>query len=125
MKTKVLATVLMLSATAGCATTVRSVTATKWIVPPAGAVSPPAVAPATAGAPATPGDGSAATAATAAPAAGSVVSHYYLTYWEGKCGGITRGCTRGDTKVKHCQVAADNTVSCSEDVAATKALTPN
>ena len=117
MKTSFLLTftaVLTLAASAGCGTTVRSMTATKWIVPP-GAVAAAAPAPPAAGAP----------AAAPAPEAGGIESHYYLTYWEGKCGGLTRGCTRGDTKVKHCKVASDNSVACSEDEAATKALTPN
>ncbi len=93
----------------GCSTTVRSLSATAWIAPPAGG-APAAAAPA---------EGAAAPAA----ASGGIASHYYVTYWEGSCRAVL-GCSRGETHVKHCKVAADNAVACAEDAAATKAFNP-
>lgn len=90
----------------GCSTTVRSMSATAWIAPPAAQ----AAAPAAEGQP--------------AAASGGIVSQYYLTYWEGKCSG-TLGCSRGDTHVKRCKVAPDNSVACSEEANASKALNPD
>lgn len=114
---------LALAASTGCSTTIRSMTATSWVAPP-GAVAAKEATPAVQ-AP-SPADGqpppaAPASAATAAP--GGIVSHYYLTYWEGTCTGIT-GCSRGDTKVKHCKVAADNSLTCNDEAIATKALNP-
>jgi hypothetical protein len=121
----VLLAALALSASAGCSTTVRSLTATAWIAPPdanGAAAAPAAVAPAPAAAPA---EGQApAAAAPAAGQGGLVVSNYYLTYWEGSCSGMM-GCSRGDTKVKRCKVQPDNNVVCVDEANATKALQPN
>ncbi len=104
-----------LAGSTGCSTTIRSMTATAWVAPPGApaAKEAPAVVPAPAeGQPAAPG-----------VAPGGIVSHYYLTYWEGTCSGLT-GCTRGDTKVKHCKVNADNTLMCNDEAVANKALSP-
>jgi len=105
-------------------------TATAWIAPPAGA-SPAAPVPE----PPLPADKEASAATPVAPpvaapvappaATGGLTSHYYVTYWEGKCGGMFGGCGRGDTKVKRCKVAPDNTVTCTDEANATKALMPN
>lgn len=99
-----------LGGSTGCSTTIRSMTATSWVTPPTGAAVVP-VAPAAEG------------QVTAAPATGGIVSHYYLTYWEGTCTGLT-GCSRGETKVKHCKVNADNSLTCNDEAVATKALNP-
>jgi hypothetical protein len=104
-----LALVVLTGAT-GCSTTIRSMTATAWVAPP----GTPA-APAASAAPGAPAD--------AAVAPGGIVSHYYLTYWEGTCSGFT-GCSRGDTKVKHCKVNADNSLVCNDEAIANKALSP-
>lgn len=103
-----------LAGSTGCSTTIRSMTATSWVAPPGASAGKeaPAAAPAE-GQPA-PG---------AAVASGGIVSHYYLTYWEGTCSGFT-GCSRGDTKVKHCKVNADNSLTCNDEAAANKALSP-
>lgn len=115
-----------LSCTLGCSTTVRSMTARTWILPPGTeGASTSAAAPA----PASESEGSAspseAAPPAAAPASGTgIASHFYLTYWEGDCKAIL-GCGRGDSHVKRCRVNADNSVECKEEGDATKALTPN
>ena len=97
---------LVASGSLGCATTVRSMTATAWIAPPEGAAGE-----APAGPPAPP-----------PPAAGQGLrSQYYLTYWEGHCKPIL-GCGQGETFVKRCTVQGDNSVSCVDEADATKAL---
>jgi hypothetical protein len=101
-----------LTGSTGCSTTIRSMTATAWVAPPGASTGKEATAPA---------EGQPASSAAAAP--GAIVSHYYLTYWEGTCSGFT-GCSRGDTKVKHCKVNADNTVTCNDEAVATKVLSP-
>ena len=118
MNSKLLVSLALVALTGstGCSTTIRSMTATSWVAPPgasAGREAPAAVA--------APADGQPAPAAAVAP--GGIVSHYYLTYWEGTCSGLT-GCTRGDTKVKHCKVNADNTLTCNDEAVANKALSP-
>lgn len=102
------AAALAVLGSSGCSTTVRSLTATAWIVPPGGAAAA-AAAPAE-GQPAAP-----------AVAAGGIKSQYYVTYWEGTCKAFF-GCGRGDTHVKRCTVNADNSVKCVEEADATKAL---
>jgi hypothetical protein len=105
-----------LGGSTGCSTTIRSMTATSWVAPPGASAGreAPAAAPA-------PVEGQSAPAAAVAP--GGIASHYYLTYWEGTCSGLT-GCSRGDTKVKHCKVNADNTLMCNDEAVANKALSP-
>lgn len=125
MNTKLLVslTLATLAGSTGCSTTIRSMTATSWIAPP-GAVagsqaSPPVQVP-------SPADGQPpppAPAAAAAAAPGGIASHYYMTYWAGTCSGLT-GCSRGDSYVKHCKVNADNSLTCNDELVATKALTP-
>lgn len=117
MNTKLLVSLALvaLSGSTGCSTTIRSMTATSWVVPPGASAGREA----TAAAP-TPADGQPGKNA-AVP--GGIVSHYYLTYWEGTCSGFT-GCSRGDTKVKHCKVNADNTLTCNDEAVANKALSP-
>ena len=109
-----------LAGSTGCSTTLRSMTATSWVAPPSGPAGKAASA-AVQAAPALPVEGQPAPAA-AAPS-GGIVSHYYLTYWEGTCSGFT-GCSRGDTKVKHCKVNADNSLTCNDEAVAAKALSP-
>lgn len=106
-----------LAGSTGCSTTLRSMTATSWIAPPgstAGKEASDAVQ-------APPAEGKPAPTAGAPP--GGIVSHYYLTYWEGTCSGFT-GCSRGDTKVKHCKVSTDNSLTCNDEASAAKALRP-
>jgi hypothetical protein len=108
-----------LAGSAGCSTTIRSMTATSWIAPPGGAAAAPAAPPTepvAEGAPTT-------TTAPAAATPGGIASHYYVTYWEGTCSGFS-GCSRGDTHVKHCKANADNTLTCNDEAVATKALNP-
>jgi hypothetical protein len=113
-----------LAGSTGCSTTIRSMTATSWVVPPgatAGAAptaGAPVAAPVAEGAPPP-----AAAPAPAAAAPGGIASHYYVTYWEGTCSGLS-GCSRGDTHVKHCKANADNTLTCNDEAVATKALNP-
>jgi hypothetical protein len=106
-----------LAGSTGCSTTIRSMTATAWVAPPAASAASGASG---ASMPA-PAEGQ--PAAAPAVAAGGIVSHYYLTYWEGTCSGLT-GCSRGDTKVKHCKVNADNSLTCNDEAVANKALSP-
>jgi hypothetical protein len=92
----------------GCSTSLRSMTATALLAPPGGAEAAPP------GGSATPG----------APSAGGMRRQYYLTYWEGSCGGIGGGCSRGESHVRRCKVNADNTMTCVDEADATKALNP-
>jgi hypothetical protein len=92
----------------GCSTTIRSMSARAWLETPGAAAAAPAAG--------------AAAAAPAAGAAGALTSQFYMTYWEGSCGGFTFGCSRGDTKVKRCKVNADNSVVCYDEAAANKAF---
>lgn len=121
--------VIALSSSVGC-TTVRTMTARQWIDPSGASSSAPVAKAAVASAapaPAPAAEGAApapaAPPADAAPAAppGGIVSHYYLTYWEGKCSSQF-GCSRGNSHVKRCKVNADNSVACVEEPEATKAL---
>ena len=111
-----------------CGTTIRTMSATAWVAPPgapaareasAAVMNPPAPPP---GEP--PHEGAPAPAPAPAPASagGGLVSNYYVTYWEGSCKSLF-GCGRGDSKVKRCKVNADNTVTCVDELNATKALT--
>lgn len=100
----ILAAATLLGST-GCATTVRSLTATSWIAPSSAAAA------------------SAPGAEGAAPAGGGIQSQFYVTYWEGSCK-MLFGCGRGDTHVKRCKVNADNSVTCVEEENATKAFNP-
>jgi hypothetical protein len=112
-----------LAGSTGCSTTLRSMTATSWVAPPGAVAGTQATPPVQAPSPADGQPPPPAPAAAAAAAPGGIVSHYYLTYWEGSCSGLS-GCSRGDTKVKHCKVNADNTLSCNDEAVATKALQP-
>lgn len=119
---------LALLTAAGCSHPVRTMTASAWIEPPAGAAIP-APAPAPAAGEVAEGEAP-APAPAAAPAVAvaqtGLVSHYYLTYREGTCSsgvlGIGGGCDRGTTVVKRCVVAADNSVACYDEAAATAAF---
>lgn len=104
----------------GCSNTVRYMTATHWLSPSGGGA---------AGAPeskeSTPAQGSAPAAAAPAPAQspGRVL---YITYWEGSCSsgalGFGRGCSKGDSRVKRCDVKPDNTLACVDEKEIDKAL---
>jgi nucleoid-associated protein YgaU len=108
----------------GCGGEVRYITAEAWIVPPgAGAAAAAPAAPA-APAPTPAPEGAAAAAAPAAPSApaapapptgNSIQSNYYVTYWEGRCGGLGGGCSRGTSKVKRCHVNPDNSATCVDE----------
>ena len=47
---------------------------------------------------------------------------FYITYWEGDCGGIGGGCSKGNSHVLRCAVAADNSATCAPEAAADAAL---
>lgn len=115
--------VAALTGSTGCSTTIRSMTATSWVAPPGAVAGTQATPPVQAPSPADGQPPPPAPAAAAATAPGGIVSHYYLTYWEGTCAGLT-GCSRGDTKVKHCKVNPDNSLTCNDEAVATKALSP-
>lgn len=109
---KKISLVTMMVFAAGCGGQVRYLTARDWIEPPAAqapATTPPATAPAVEGQPATPPP-----AAVPAPASG-IKSNYFVTYWEGKCGGFGGGCSKGTSKVKRCHVNADNSAQCVDE----------
>ncbi|MFO0665619.1 MAG: hypothetical protein U0174_16810 [Polyangiaceae bacterium] len=106
----------------GCSNTVRMVTASQWITTgssaPTGA--PAAEIPAGGAAPAAPG-----AAPAAAPAGGGAQAYVlYVAYWEGSCskGLFGGGCERGDSKIKRCNVSADNTMVCKDETEANRAL---
>lgn len=123
MKLKAFVLASALVALTGCSTTVRLVTATEWIstggakAAGGGGAAPeiPAAAPAA---------GGAAAPAAAAPAAGASSYVLYVAYWEGSCskGIFGASCDRGDSKIKRCNVAADNTMVCKEEADANRAL---
>ena len=136
MKLKAFLVLGGLLAVTGCSNTVRYVTATQWIsttpssaggtstpeIPAGGAAAPAApAAAATAPAAATP-----AAPAAAAPIPASAASTYvlYVAYWEGTCSKsiFSSGCNRGDSKIKRCNVAADNTMTCKDEADANRAL---
>lgn len=123
MKMKALLLAGGLLALTGCSNTVRLVTATQWIsttpaAPAGGGAAPSAEIPA--------GGAAAAPGAAAPAAASSAPSTYvlYVAYWEGSCskGLFGSGCNRGDSKIKRCNVAADNTMVCKEEADANRAL---
>ena len=136
-----LAAVALFSVT-GCSNTVRMVTATQWVHYGDGeAKAAPLPAPAsTSGSPSagTAGDippGGAAGANTPPPkpsepekatAQGSAATSYvlYVAYWEGSCsrGPFSSGCSRGDSKIKRCNVSADNTMVCVDEKDANRIL---
>ncbi len=61
--------------------------------------------------------------APAAPAAGAGGERsLYLVYWEGTCGGVTSGCSKGNGKILRCNLKADNSLACVEEAEANKFL---
>lgn len=93
----------------GCSNTVRYLTPMKWLTPPqAGTATAPASAPAP---------------AAGAPADGRTL---YVTYWEGTCRPkylwFFGGCTLGDSKIRRCNLKADNQMDCVDEVEATQAF---
>lgn len=119
--------VLLFGATGlmGCSNTVRFLTPVTWSNGPDGpvaAAAPPPVAPAVGA----DGQPVPAPAAPMAPVAGEPDRILYMTYWEGSCsGGFAgwgKGCSKGDTKVKRCNVKPDNTMVCAEEAEANKAF---
>ena len=102
---------LLLSASTGCSSTVRYMSATQW--------TSGASAPASAAAPA---EGA---KEAAAPASGTT-RILYLTYWEGTCnsgfGAFGKGCSLGDSKIRRCNVKPDNSLACVDEAEATKAI---
>lgn len=99
----------------GCSTTVRTMTVRSWIEPAGGSTAATTSNAATStesGAPAEQG------------ASSGIASQYYLSYWEGQCKAVL-GCSRGETYVKRCHVNGDNSVVCTPEENATKALNPD
>lgn len=80
--------------TFGCSTTMRSLSAEAWVAPPGSEAKTSGMA-----------------------------HNYYLTYWEGNCKPVL-GCGAGTTKVKRCNVAEDNSMTCVDEEEATKAFNP-
>jgi hypothetical protein len=117
-----IAFVLGALATTGCAGTVRVKTAGMWWTPGG---PPPAAA--AAAAPAASGAAPAAAPAPA-PAAGPGGTVYYVSNWEGQCGGVRKfvpyvaNCNAGNGKVLRCNLGADNSVVCVEEAEANKVL---
>jgi hypothetical protein len=89
-----------LLALSGCSNTVRYLTPMKWLNPPPGAA-----------------------AAGATPADGRTL---YVTYWEGSCMPkfipFLGGCTLGDSKIRRCNLKADNQMDCVDEAEATQAF---
>ncbi len=50
-------------------------------------------------------------------------SSAYIAYWEGDC--TSYGCGRGDSHIKLCSVAEDNSLTCKPQDAADKLLNPH
>jgi hypothetical protein len=99
----------------GCSNTVRYMTATHWLTPPGGGAAP------------TEAKESTPAQAPAAPAtAGGESRVLYITYWEGSCSsgalGFGRGCSKGDSRVKRCEVKPDNGLACTDEKEIDKAL---
>ena len=98
----------------GCSNTVRYMTATHWTSPGGGTSAAPAAS------------GDAAAGAPAAPAAASSNRVLYITYWEGSCSGgvlgFGKGCSKGDSQVRRCNVQADNSLTCVDEKEMGKAL---
>jgi hypothetical protein len=103
MKIGLLAVVAVASLT-GCGTQLRYETSRAWY--PA-----PDVEPATAPA-------AGPTPAAADPQPNAARSTFYLTYWEGKC------CFEGAPRVIRCAVQPDNSLACTREVLAERALQP-
>jgi hypothetical protein len=97
---------MALFALSGCSQTVRYLTPMTWLNPPAA-----------------PGMTAVAPGATAAPAESRTL---YVTYWEGSC--LPKfipffgGCSLGDSKIRRCNVKADNQLECVDEVEASKAF---
>lgn len=95
---------LSLLALGGCSNTVRYLTTMKWTSAPPGAAGAPG-------------------AAEAAPAEGRTL---YVTYWEGTCMPkfipFFGGCSLGDSKIRRCNVKADNQMDCVDENDATTAI---
>ncbi|MBI5526277.1 MAG: hypothetical protein HY897_08075 [Deltaproteobacteria bacterium] len=51
-------------------------------------------------------------------------SRVYVCYWEGSCSGFG-GCSKGESKIKKCDVQADNTLKCEQMTEAEKVLNPH
>jgi hypothetical protein len=121
---------LAVAALTGCSNTVRYLTPITWSNGPEGAAASAAPAdPPAAAAPAAPAAAEGtppAAAAAAPPASGDPDRILYVTYWEGTCSsgvaGISKGCSKGDTKVKRCNLKPDNSMTCVDEVEATKAF---
>jgi pyruvate/2-oxoglutarate dehydrogenase complex dihydrolipoamide acyltransferase (E2) component len=107
---------------AACGKDIRVLTPVTWSNGPDTEGAPAAAPPAPAPAPAAEGSAAAAAAPApaAAPAAGEAERILYMTYWEGSCGFF--GCAKGNTKVKRCNLKADNSMVCVEEAEANKAF---
>lgn len=118
--------VLAIGSTLGCGTTVRTMTARSWILPPGsgGADAAPAPNEAPPVEAATDGEAARSPAVVTTPAARSgVASRYYVTYWEGSCRSVL-GCGAGSSHVKRCAVESDNSVRCTDLTELDKVLNP-
>ena len=111
--------------TTGCSNTVRYMTATHWTSTPGGvAASGVAASGVAAPAEAAPEAKESAPATPAAAPTGSRT--FYLSYWEGSCSsgalGFGKGCSKGDSRVKRCNVRPDNSLVCVDEKEIDKAL---
>lgn len=124
-----MAAAMVFGSTFGCSTTIRSMTARGWVAPPGQGESEPVAKNSPPPAEGAPAEGAPAEGAAPAPAApqaqaDGLKSQYYVTYWEGHCKPVL-GCGAGESHVKRCRVAADNSVTCTDEAAANKALNPD
>ena len=101
-------------ASTGCSNTVRYMTATHWLSPQGGQASAP-----------TPAAKDTSPPPVSPPPTGQK-RVLYVTFWEGSCSsgalGFGRGCAKGDSHVKRCDVQPDNSLVCVDENDMNKAL---
>ena len=107
--------VAFLLGSGGCTNTVRYMTTLRWVSVPGGTTAPSAqTAP---GAPAAP---------TGPAVAVDGNRTLYVTFWEGTCSsgilGFGKGCSLGDSKIRRCNVQADNAMACVDEQEANQAF---
>jgi hypothetical protein len=114
-----------LSLVSGCTVTTRYVTGGVWRTHDGAAT--PTAAPATDGAG---GDAASGPPAVSVTTAAGGARSYYVTMWEGDCGGAYglaaafggSRCSKGNGKIMRCDLQADNSLKCVEETEANKAL---
>lgn len=108
----------------GCSNSVRYMTANHWLTPPNGGGEAVATSEGPTEKKESPPASTPAPAPNAKPGGGARV--LYLTYWEGSCSGgflgFGKGCSKGDSRVKRCEVQPDNTLKCVDEKEIDKAL---